>query len=60
MTYDINSPPGWLAAIYRDELNRAPDLTGMFYWIGVRDGGRSEVEIRKGIHHSEEATALRK
>jgi hypothetical protein len=60
MIYTVDNAPDWLNNIYQEVLNRKPDLTGMYYWIGVKDGGRSVEAIREGIYHSEEAVALRK
>jgi hypothetical protein len=60
MVYTVENAPEWINNIYQEVLNRKPDLTGMYYWIGVKDGGRSVEAIREGIYHSEEAVALRK
>ena len=60
MVYNVDNAPEWIANIYQECLNRKPDLTGMYYWIGVRDGGQSEAAIREGIYNSDEAVALRK
>ena len=60
MVYNVDNAPDWLNNIYQEVLNRKPDLTGMYYWIGVKDGGRSVEAIRESIYHSEEAVALRK
>ena len=60
MVYTVENAPEWINNIYQEVLNRKPDLTGMYYWIGVKDGGRSVEDIRKSIYHSEEAVALRK
>jgi hypothetical protein len=60
MVYNVDNAPKWLDDIYQECLNRKPDLTGMYYWIGVKDGGQSEAAIREGIYHSDEAIALRK
>jgi hypothetical protein len=60
MVYNVDNAPKWLNDIYQEVLSRKPDLTGMYYWIGVKDGGRSVEAIREGIYHSEEAVALRK
>ena len=59
MVYTVENAPEWINNIYQEVLNRKPDLTGMYYWIGVRDGGQSEAAIREGIYHSDEAVALR-
>mgnify|MGYP003656013259 FL=1 len=60
MVYNVDNAPNWINNIYQEVLNRKPDLTGMYYWIGVKDGGRSVEAIRESIYHSEEAVALRK
>ena len=60
MVYTVENAPEWINNIYQEVLNRKPDLTGMYYWIGVKDGGRSVEAIRESIYHSEEAVALRK
>jgi len=60
MVYNVENAPEWLNNIYQEVLNRKPDLTGMYYWIGVKDGGRSVEAIRESIYHSDEAVALRK
>lgn len=60
MVYNVDNAPEWINNIYQEVLNRKPDLTGMYYWIGVKDGGRSVEAIRESIYHSEEAVALRK
>ena len=60
MTYDVKNPPEWLAKIYQECLGRMPDETGMYYWIGVHDGGQSVQAIYDGIYASEEAVAFRK
>jgi hypothetical protein len=60
MVYNVDNAPEWINNIYQECLNRKPDLTGMYYWIGVKDGGRSVEAIRESIYHSEEAVALRK
>ena len=60
MVYTVENAPEWINNIYQEVLNRKPDLTGMYYWIGVKDGGRSEAAIREGIYNSDEAVALRK
>ena len=59
MVYNVDNAPEWINNIYQEVLNRKPDLTGMYYWIGVKDGGRSVEAIRESIYHSEEAVALR-
>ena len=60
MVYNVDNAPEWINNIYQEVLNRKPDLTGMYYWIGVKDGGKSVEAIRESIYHSEEAVALRK
>ena len=60
MVYTVDNAPEWINNIYQEVLNRKPDLTGLYYWIGVKDGGRSVEAIRESIYHSEEAVALRK
>ena len=60
MVYNVDNAPNWINNIYQEVLNRKPDLTGMYYWIGVKDGGKSVEAIRESIYHSEEAVALRK
>lgn len=55
MQYDVNNPPAWLSEIYEKHLGRKPDVTGMYYWIGVHDGGQTVEAIEKGISESEEA-----
>ena len=60
MVYNVDNAPNWINNIYQEVLNRKPDLTGMYYWIGVKDGGKSVEAIRESIYNSEEAVALRK
>lgn len=60
MVYNVDNAPNWINNIYQEVLNRKPDLTGMYYWIGVKDGGKTVEAIRESIYHSEEAVALRK
>ena len=60
MVYTVDNAPERINTIYQECLNRKPDLTGMYYWIGVKDGGRSVEAIRESIYHSVEAVALRK
>lgn len=60
MVYTVENAPNWINNIYQEVLNRKPDLTGMYYWIGVKDGGKSVEAIRESIYNSEEAVALRK
>ena len=59
MVYNVDNAPNWINNIYQEVLNRKPDLTGMYYWIGVKDGGKSVEAIRESIYNSEEAVALR-
>ncbi len=55
---DINGIAGQSYRLYQAAFNRAPDLTGLGYWINQRDKGVSDVDVANGFLNSAEFQAL--
>ncbi len=55
---DIEGIGGQSYRLYQAAFNRAPDLTGLGYWINQRDKGMSDVTMATGFLNSTEFQAL--
>lgn len=49
------SPAAWITQLYQQLLGRAPDSSGLAYWVGMEAGGAHHYWIADAIYQSDES-----
>ncbi|GGC07367.1 DUF4214 domain-containing protein [Pseudoduganella buxea] len=57
MAYDINGNAGKMFRLYQAALDRAPDVSGLGFWISGADRGAEWEKLAEGFTHSAEWNA---